>query len=209
MWVAYDGKEYFIYNRDKIVASGIRYFSAYHNYAQKGTRIITRLSDGTNCVYDVEGNELIRSKMFDFVTNGFDVFCENGKGTIGRVIFKDINPNILINGKLLVSDTMARIKNNITLVPLRALAEKTGFNVSYNEETKEIKISKEDKEIKFTLGEKKCYSNGVKISLDAAPQVINNRTLVPVRAISDAFGYDISWDEERRLVEIKSAQGVG
>ena len=107
-----------------------------------------------------------------------------------------------INGKLLVSDTMPRIKNGRTLVPLRALAEETGFEVSYNEETKEINITNKDKIISFKIGEEKAYKNGEEIILEAPPEIINNRTLVPLRAISDAFGYDISWNAERRLAEI-------
>jgi len=46
------------------------------------------------------------------------------------------------------------------------------------------------------------------ISLEAAPEIINNRTLVPVRAISDAFGYGISWDGERRLVEVNTKVSI-
>ena len=94
------------------------------------------------------------------------------------------------------------LKNNITLIPLRAMAEETGFNIEYIEETKEIRLTKEDKEIVFKIGDKKAISNGAEITLNAAPEIINNRTLVPARAVSDAFGYDIEWDGERRLVEI-------
>ena len=54
----------------------------------------------------------------------------------------------------------------------------------------------------FKIGDKKAVSNGAEITLNAAPEIINNRTLVPARAVSDAFGYDIEWDGERRLVEI-------
>lgn len=64
--------------------------------------------------------------------------------------------------------------------------------------------------VEFTIGdtqynaEKDGYISGRII--EAPPVIVDGRTLVPVRAISDAFGIDIDWDETERKVELKNAE---
>lgn len=41
-----------------------------------------------------------------------------------------------------------------------------------------------------------------KIKLDTAPIIVNDRTLVPLRAVSEAFDYDVNWDEDTKTVTI-------
>ncbi len=42
--------------------------------------------------------------------------------------------------------------------------------------------------------------------IEAPPVIADGRTLVPVRAISDAFGIQIGWDEAERKVSLKKAE---
>jgi len=163
------------------------------------------LTRSEHFITDYEGNLLASNEdnTYRFYITKYGVVAEDFElEKAGYIINK--NPLIEIDGETLCSDTMSRIKNNITLVPLRALAEKTGFEVSYNTDKKEISLTKGESKIEFTVGKAEAFANGKKISLEAAPEIINNRTLVPVRAISDAFGYGISWDGERRLVEVNT-----
>ncbi len=194
-----------LYNQERLVVKDMSVFFEGTPIFSTNGYIIDENNNGMSYVYDIEGNKLVEAKAEDirFYTNSIDIFVDSlEKEDCGRLIFKDKNPAVAINRIPLISDTVCRIKNNITLIPLRAMAEETGFNTEYIEETKEIRLTKEDKEIIFKIGDKKAVSNGVEITLNAAPEIINNRTLVPARAVSDAFGYDIDWDGERRLVEI-------
>jgi hypothetical protein len=51
-------------------------------------------------------------------------------------------------------------------------------------------------------GNNKIYKNGQEISLDVAPQILNSRTLVPVRAVAESFNCNVDWDENTRTVII-------
>ena len=64
------------------------------------------------------------------------------------------------------------------------------------------KIHTTQDEIKITIGENVLYKNGEAIELDCAAEITNDRTMVPVRAISEAFGSAVDWDNEMRTVEI-------
>ena len=44
--------------------------------------------------------------------------------------------------------------------------------------------------------------NGEIIELDVPAQIINDRTLVPVRAVSESFNCKVGWDEATQTVAI-------
>lgn len=48
------------------------------------------------------------------------------------------------------------------------------------------------------------YKNGEMIWLDEAPQIVGERTLVPVRAIAEAFDCSVDWNDETNSVIIKN-----
>lgn len=55
-------------------------------------------------------------------------------------------------------------------------------------------------EIKITIGKKTATIDGAPASLDVAPTISKNRTMVPVRFIGEIFGAQFSWDEKLRKV---------
>lgn len=46
------------------------------------------------------------------------------------------------------------------------------------------------------------YKNGSAITLDVPPKVVNSRTLVPVRAVAEAYGCDVKWEQHSQTVII-------
>lgn len=50
----------------------------------------------------------------------------------------------------------------------------------------------------------KVMVNGKEVTSDVAPFIENDRTLVPVRMISEALGVEVKWDNDRRQVQIQS-----
>ncbi len=94
----------------------------------------------------------------------------------------------------------AEIVEGRTLVPLRAIFESLGASVEWDGETKTVTSVLGETEIKLTAGEKALYKNGEMLELDVPAQIMNGRTMVPVRAISESFGVTVVWDKETRTV---------
>ncbi len=112
------------------------------------------------------------------------------------------NITVNVNGKTLVADVNPYIKNDRTLVPMRAIFEALGAEVSWDNDTRTAIGKKNGLEVKITIGENVLYKNGEEITLDAVAEIANSRTMVPVRAISEAFGYIVEWDNETKAVNI-------
>ncbi len=110
--------------------------------------------------------------------------------------------DIKINGETMEFDTVAYIKNDRTMVPMRAIFEALGAEVSWDNETRTAIGVKDNIEVKIAIGENVLYKNGEAIELDSVAEITNDRTMVPVRAISEAFSYIVEWDNETKIVNI-------
>ena len=82
-----------------------------------------------------------------------------------------------------------------TYVPVRFLAEGFGGQVKWDNNKEVVNIIYGSKEIRMTVGENWFWVNGEKVMFDAAPMVIDSRTMVPVTAFCDAVGLNVCWDE--------------
>ena len=111
---------------------------------------------------------------------------------------------VVINGEKINFDVQPTIIEGRTLVPLRAIFEALGATVDWNGDTQTVTSEKEGTTISLQIGSNKMYVNNSEKILDVAAKVINNRTLVPVRAISEAFGCNVEWDGETKTVIIKT-----
>ena len=112
--------------------------------------------------------------------------------------------SVRLNGGLLNFDVPPQIINERTMVPLRAIFEALGAEVDWDQATETVTSVRDDVTIKMTIGENVIYINDKPTELDVAPLIIDERTLVPVRAIAEGFGASVDWDQDRYCVIISS-----
>lgn len=92
-----------------------------------------------------------------------------------------------------------------TMVPVRAVFEKAGCGVSWDDASKTATISKLGYTVNITANDDKMYKNGEAIALDAPAIIENSRVLIPVRAIAEAMDYAVTWDGHHSLVYVSTA----
>lgn len=109
---------------------------------------------------------------------------------------------VKIDGQQVDFDVPPQLINNRAMVPLRAIFEALGASVDWNDDTQTVISKKENTTIVLTIGNPIIYVNGSSVALDSPACVLNDRTLVPVRAISEAFGTNVYWDNEKNSVFI-------
>ncbi len=112
--------------------------------------------------------------------------------------------SVRLNGGLLNFDVPPQIINERTMVPLRAIFEALGATVDWDQATETVTSVRDDVTIKMTIGKNVIYINDKATELDVAPLIIDERTLVPVRAIAEGFGASVDWDQDRYCVIISS-----
>ncbi len=115
---------------------------------------------------------------------------------------------LLVDGKDITSLSAPVIENDRTLVPVRFIAEELDADVQWDGEAYTVTITRGNRVIFLTIGSNLVeYDNGAScIVSDVAPRIINDRTYVPIRLISNAFGIGISWDDATRTVSVESGE---
>jgi len=101
--------------------------------------------------------------------------------------------NVTIDGKALNAD--AFIVNSRTLVPLRAIFEAMGATIEWDSATYTVTATKASKVIKLTVGAPTATVDGKQVTLAVPAVLINSRTFVPLRFVSDALGAAVAWDQ--------------
>ncbi len=109
-----------------------------------------------------------------------------------------------LNGENIKFDQPLIIKDGRTLVPLRAIFEALNANVDWDDKTKTITAKKEDIIISLQIGSNILNKNGEQIILDVPAMIFTERTLVPLRAVSECFGAAVNWDAETETVSIST-----
>lgn len=109
---------------------------------------------------------------------------------------------IFVNYSRVDCDQPPVIFNNRTLVPLRAIFESLGAIVEWDNESRSITAFKDGTTIFLEIDNTTLYKNGEPISIDVPAQIIQNRAMVPLRAISESLDSEVYWDNASRIVRV-------
>lgn len=117
--------------------------------------------------------------------------------------------DVEINGQKIEFDVPAQIINDRTMVPMRKIFETLGAEVEwYEAEQGILALTPQGKVIVMKIGANRMIVGNIatneekKVELDVPPMLVDSRTLVPVRAISESLGYNVEWVEETQTVKI-------
>lgn len=122
-------------------------------------------------------------------------------------LWSELNANtipVFVDGVQISFDQQPIIRDDRTLVPLRGVFEALGATVYWNNDTRSVTAYKDDTTVELAIGSSTMYVNGQPKYLDVAGQIINDRTMVPLRAISEAFEAIVYWDNDTRTVRVYS-----
>jgi len=100
-----------------------------------------------------------------------------------------------VSGEAVEMDVAPYLKDGRVMVPVRFLAEALGFPVEYDfsDPTNKIVTVHAVEDIVLTIGSNKALVGTQEVELDAAPEIVNGRTMVPVRFVAETLGFDVQW----------------
>ena len=127
--------------------------------------------------------------------------------SIPSLVLANSDIRLWMKGEIIKSDVAPYISEDRTMVPVRVISENLGKVVTWNNDDKKVTIKDEKgNEFSLVINEKfmEDISSNVyrKIELDVPAVIKDNRTFVPIRAIAEAFGEKVYWDNDKRVVVI-------
>ncbi len=114
-------------------------------------------------------------------------------------IILKINDNIIDQSSLPMQPI---IINGTTLVPVREVFEALGAVVDYKSDIRQVLIIYDGKLITMSIEDKTYYIIDEQKQFSVPPKIINGKTMIPLRAVSEGIGLDVNWDNATRTVSI-------
>lgn len=125
-----------------------------------------------------------------------------------RVIILQIGKSTFtVNGGIRTLDSPPIIKNNRTLLPIRAIIESLGGTVSWDATERKVTVILGSNTIELWIGKNTAKVNGGYTPIDSTnskvvPEIINSRTMLPLRFVTENVGATVDWDGTTKTITI-------
>lgn len=93
------------------------------------------------------------------------------------------------------------IEDGRTLVPVRKIADALGCTTKWIPPGA-VSVDRGNTHIDLKINNKTAYVNGRAYTLDVPPRIIGNRTLLPLRFLSESLGLQVGWDNNTKVITI-------
>lgn len=129
-------------------------------------------------------------------------------------------PDVFVgDSKILFQDQNAVIVNGVTLVPARGVFEAMGCDVDWDEKARKVTVTSDTgvREVYITIDsdimtvgtfESLMKRNDVDKTLEVPAQIMNDRTMIPLRAVSEAMDCTVDWDQDAYVAKITKGERI-
>lgn len=148
-------------------------------------------------VGDVSDNGLTWGRSFDLpiqLTN-LDKISSSFRIAIG-------SKEASVDNKIETLDVAPTIVEGRSVVPLRFIGEKLGATIAWDPVEKMVTYTTDNAVIELWIDKKFALVNGIETYLDVAPFIVNGRTVVPLRFVSENLGAEVEWISGTREIII-------
>lgn len=109
---------------------------------------------------------------------------------------------LTVSASICVFGAQGIIKDGRTLIPVRGVFEILGFNVTWDAQTNTARLYDDKHEVSIGKGNSYLYADGKEYPVEIPAQIIDGSMFIPLRAISDAIGADIEWENQYKIAGI-------
>lgn len=149
--------------------------------------------------------------LFSIILSQSKVYGAQIPVHIGGRLTNNSTATVEVNGFSLYSDFSPYIHEDRTFVPIRELTELMGAKVEWHQNTQSVTISLNGEQVKLKTDSPIVYVNGTKKTLEktSIPRLVKYqaprqefKTMVPLRFLSESFGFTVEWDQSSKLASI-------
>lgn len=112
---------------------------------------------------------------------------------------------VYYHGAQIPYDVRPAVINGRTMIPARLTFERMGASVFWDDTLKKVTVKRGEKQIEIKIGETRMVVNGAVCNLQVPAQVIEGRTMIPLRAVASALDCVVNWGDANQMVVIVDA----
>ena len=99
-------------------------------------------------------------------------------------------------------DVAPSIVNGRSMVPVRFIAEAMDGMADWNADIQTAYIALNGNMVEMPIQSDIIYVNSEPVIIDTPPQIMNGRTMIPLRAAAEGLGLHVSYDDASRTITI-------
>ena len=136
--------------------------------------------------------------------NRLNILANLADGGEGMIILQIGSNRAIVNGQAVLLDAAPQIRGaGYTMVPIRFIGEALGVTFDWNPTTRVVSFYGNGNEMFLSIGNTTATINGQATPMPFAPIIENDRTLVHVRFIGEAFQATVDWLPHTRTVIVQ------
>ena len=141
----------------------------------------------------------------EYVYVGKQVWINEPRTQYYRLPMSALQNNIIVRlqDKILGFEMPPVVEDDYTLVPMRFLFEQMGAEVDWNQQTQTATLQKDNDTVLFSIDNATASVNGAPTTMDVPARLVNGKTMVPLRFLSEELGMTVGWDNETRTAIIE------
>lgn len=112
--------------------------------------------------------------------------------------------SITVNGKKQSMDVAPLIKDGTTYIPIKYVVDNFGGQAAWNQTAKKITVTRGTTVLELTVGKKEFRLNGDAQKASVSPVIVDGRTLVPLRLVSEQLGIRVNWEQNTKSITLES-----
>lgn len=109
-----------------------------------------------------------------------------------------------LDGQVIPTDVAPALIQDRTLIPGRALFEAMGGTVGWDGASQMVTVMVNGYRIQLTINSKIALVDQVEVELDVPAQLVNNRTMIPLRFVAEQAECKVQWDGAQQVVRVTS-----
>ncbi len=163
-------------------------------YSTDRTDVQTKISlDGVSAITvpdDANSDEMWNDETYLYIGSKAEPDC------CYRIRLSDIDGyiKVICNGEYLSFEEPPAVEEDYTLVPMRFLFEKMGAEVDWDEDSRTATVRQADRSVAFSIDNLEARVNSAPVEMQIPARLINGKTMVPLRFLSENLGYTVDWD---------------
>lgn len=122
---------------------------------------------------------------------------------------KERTVQVFLNGQAIVFQASPKIFDSRTFVEFRTLFERLGYEITYVEQSKTINATSSLHDIQMSLDGDVAFVDGEAVPKDGQMRIVNDRTFVGLRFVTELSGLEIEWDAESYTATIVDNRPTG
>lgn len=119
-------------------------------------------------------------------------------------VYADTPIKISLNGAVIENQEYSPFidENNRILISIRWVADEMNYTVDWNEGNQIATIKDSTDLVKLQRNSSEILKNNVTLKMDTVPVLKNNRLFIPLRYLSQCFGFEVEWNKKTNTVYI-------